>query len=1448
MQTNGILSGKLKSFHFRLMDPEEVRRISVVQVTNSDTRGKENGLFDLRMGPYRAQEGQCTTCGKGGADGTFEECPGHFGRIELSAKIYNSLFSKTIGPLLRVVCHKCGGILLDTHVRRKFSKIKTEQLPLLYIASKLYNTSGIKKGTEKCQRCGALPDIIHSSIRDPTNKFGLVFNSKLVNPEGNKKEHLILAEEAYDIFNKISDDDAKYLGFGYHNHPRNLIISNLLVVPPMLRPMVFRGEDGDLKSSESTLTTLYTHVISANKIVANKRKDDTDYVNELIHLSYAVRALFTTVDFGKFPQITQTRLPTIGVDKKGLMETIVGKFGVISGNMMGKRVDNCARSVISADASLDIDQVGIPKYIAKTLTYPEIVTPVNINRLSAMVLRGMDGYPGANEVISGRTGIKTSLGSERISNNIILSPGDIVERHLINDDIVILTRQPSLNKNAFLSFRVFIVQDYSIRLSIAVVEPFNADFDGDEMNMFVPRTLEAVIECKELMGILPNMVSESTGFIQILPTQDTVIAVAHLTQDDTKFSYDDIMHVFAFREDPTLRLLEPDIDDKYWSGRRVFSMLLPKINFVGVDSGYESPNPNDKRCVVEQGQLLQGVITKKQLVMLTSTIYHTYSDKTVAFNMVNDLNKMTNRYLRWEGITFGFNDIYIKDPKVKTLSQKSLRLVVENIESKIEEMMEGQVIYPIGVKAQDYLESISLQRIQGDLTNFFSEMVVPYINKLDTVQNLFSLANSGAKGTPTNISQIMLGVGMQHNDGRFIERTLNGRITPYSHSGSMNLRDNGLISHALSDGMTPIEFFYSAVAGRRGKITQQSSTWKIGYAGKKINQINRDNTLRFDRSVRDNYGRIFQLLYGNSGFSATRLFNVPYPFNTFNSDKMKKELQFTSAELKKYSLPAEQAEKEFNRLIVGKKIVITKIRDQNQISENIRFKMPVNVTNQIESVCIDYPDKMGKRLTPAEIIDEVDIFVNALPKIYSDFKHVPRERVETSLVLITIYIRSCLASRTLVQKVKITEKQFQILLSLIWTKLENALSSPGSMVGMLAAYSLTQPSTQMVIDSFHVSSLGEVRGEGSKLTQFRTLTEVSPANVDANYEIFIEKDITPEHALNNLANVVLSEFVTNAQVLFLRQLTESKFDSSISQFFSITRTELNEDEYSHFVLRFAFDRHKLYHRKIEMTELKFMLEDVFSYTFVATSEINITEPFIYVYIQKSHVLNEMKTTECELEIFRNILNLIPTKNINTKGCVEHGMIKTSTFIKYDEETFEKKIEERPFIQCIGKLTLENIIQQPFVDSEITISSNVTDIWISFGVEAARGAFINELWKLMRSVAGNTNLAHIHLIADTVFYTGVQIPTTQEGAKRQHLSPVSLITFQKFKSLGMDFCRRGINADGDNQSFAVITGQRSKYGGTGDLFGFEVVSEENDEVSNVRELNMTDLFNIDGLDF
>nr|GMC94850.1 DNA-directed RNA polymerase II subunit 1 [Ipomoea batatas] len=703
----------------------------------------ENTCFQL-MPKQELYDQRVTTCCC-----TYSKRPGHFDHLELAKPMFHIGFMKTVLSILHCVCFNCSKILADEE-DPKFKQAMRIRKP----------KNRLKKILEACEnktKCGG--DEINLQGQDseePVKKvkggcgaqqpkisidgMKMVAEYELQKkknddpkqiPEPNERKQQLTAENVLSILKRISDEDCELLGLNpKYARPDRMILQVLPIPPPPVRPSVMMDTSS---RSEDDLTHQLAMIIRHNENL--KRQERNGAPAHII---------------SEFAQLK-------------------AKEGRIRGNLMGKRVDFSARTVITPDPTINIDQLGVPWSIALNLTYPETVTPYNIERLKELVEYGPHPPPGKTgaKYIIRDDGQRLDLRYLKKSSDQHLELGYKVERHLNDGDFVLFNRQPSLHKMSIMGHRIIIMPYSTFRLNLSVTSPYNADFDGDEMNMLVPQSFETRAEVLELMMVPKCIVSPQANRPVMGIVQDTLLGCRKITKRDTFIEKDVFMNILMWWEDfdgkiPAPAILKPR---PLWTGKQVFNLIIPKqINLLRYSSWHSDSEkgyttPGDTQVRIEKGELLSGTLCKKSLGTSSGSLIHVIWEEVgpdAARKFLGHTQWLVNYWLLQNSFSIGIGDT-IADAK----TMENINVTISDAKNKVRELIiafrEKQIEAEPG---RTMIESFE-NRVKQILSKARDDAGTFAEKSLAESNNLKAMVTAGSEGSFINISQMTACVGQQ---------------------------------------------------------------------------------------------------------------------------------------------------------------------------------------------------------------------------------------------------------------------------------------------------------------------------------------------------------------------------------------------------------------------------------------------------------------------------------------------------------------------------------------------------------------------------------------------------------------------------------------------------------------------------------------------------------------
>jgi len=843
---------------FSVWSPTEIRKYSVAEITAPETYDEDGmavqgGLMDGRLGTLEPGQ-KCLTCGN-----TAARCPGHFGHIELAEPVLHIAFIDNIHKLLLATCRSCSRLKLPQEELDTYAQVHKKEAAYTIISQKRIPDEILDKAkkAKECPHCGK-------------PQYDLIFTKPTIFIEKTEiGEHRLLPITIRERFTQIRDEDIRLLGYDSTTARPEWFILQVLPVPPVtVRPSIIL-ETGI--RSEDDLTHKMVDIIRVNQRLKESKDAGTPplIVQDLVDLLQYHTTTYFDNEVSGIPQAHHRS----GRPLKTLTQRLKGKEGRFRGSLSGKRVDFSSRTVISPDPNLDLGEVGVPESVAKKLTIPEIVTEWNIERMRELVINGPDKFPGVNYIVR-PDGVKIRLDFVEDRSIIAqnLEVGYLVERHLADDDIVMFNRQPSLHQMSIMAHYVRVLPGKTFRLHPSVCPPYNADFDGDEMNLHVPQSEEARAEAILLMRVQDQLISPRYGGPIIGGLRDFITGSYLLTKDDTVLTPQEFANyaMLGGYDGPLPEPATKGKDGPMFTGKQLFSLFLPTdFNFVITSKWSKGTKGQAKDVVIKNGQMISGVIDKASIGAEEpeSVLHRIVKDygNTIAKKFLNSVLIVAKQYITHYGFSYGYGDLELSE-KVKSDIHAGIDDTYNQVYDLISQAKKGTLRLTRGLSAEEALEAY----IVNELSKARDKAGNTADQQLDKNNAARIMATTGARGSALNIGQMAGALGQQSLRGNRINKGYNNRALPHFREGDDNPDAHGFVKSNYRDGLSAIEFFFHAMGGREGLVDTAVRTQQSGYMQRRLINALEHIKLEYDGTVRDPHGHIIQFLYGEDGIDVSK--------------------------------------------------------------------------------------------------------------------------------------------------------------------------------------------------------------------------------------------------------------------------------------------------------------------------------------------------------------------------------------------------------------------------------------------------------------------------------------------------------------------------------------------------------------------------------------------------
>ena len=1056
---------RISHLEFGVFSPSHMQQNAQIQCVSKNLYTPENarkpalfGVLDPKLG-ISNKDRLCTTCGKQLAD-----CVGHYGFIDLELPVFHVGYFKATISILQAICKCCSRILLPPDERK--SSLEALRRPAL---SNLARKGILKKVNTKCRKMSQCPyceglngnvkktgmiKIVHEKYKTTKKvippaislfrasfKVALEHNKEL-EPLLSKAQEILNPLRVLTLFKDIPDEDCPLFGMlPSVSRPEDLILTRIVVPPVCIRPSVV----SDLKagSNEDDVTMKLTEIIFLNDVIRKHRSggakvqmiiEDWDFLQLQC-------ALYINSETTGIPLSMQPKKAT-----RGFVQRLKGKQGRFRGNLSGKRVDFSGRTVISPDPNLRIDQVAVPIHVAKILTYPEKVTKANIHFMRKLVENGATQHPGANFIIQQNTKIKKFL---KYGNRKLIAQdlrfGDTVERHMIDGDIVLFNRQPSLHKLSIMCHFAVVKPHRTFRFNECVCTPYNADFDGDEMNLHLPQTEEAKAEAVTLMGVKSNLVTPRNGEPLIAAIQDFITGAYLLTQKDVFLDRSHMTQLCAAMlagkdGDMRINLPPPAIfrPVKLWTGKQVFSVLLKshreasiKMNLRVKGKQYSSGEDmckNDSFVVVHNSELMCGALDK--------AVLGSGSKNNVFYVLLRDFGQQFAADAMWKvarvcpfflsnrGFSIGIGDV---TPGHGLLNAKDELLSngYKKCDEFIQDFKESRLQTQPGCSEEETLEAVILR----ELSVIRDHAGKACLRELHKSNSPLTMAVCGSKGSFINISQMIACVGQQALSGKRTPNGFENRSLPHFKKFAKFPGAKGFVKNSFYSGLTPTEFFFHTMAGREGLVDTAVKTAETGYMQRRLVKSLEDLSIQYDMTVRNSVGDIVQFVYGGDSLDPASMEGKDRPVDF---DRILAHVQSFLPDHESCVLSAEEIKDQTDSILDEEKYQTS----SEEFKKGLR-----KFTNKLSDKVANLHSRYGL----SSVKEKMD------PKMKSK-----------RLGLAVEWVSRC------------TSSQLRMFFDICHEKFMKAKIEPGTAVGAVCAQSIGEPGTQMTLKTFHFAGVASM--------------------------------------------------------------------------------------------------------------------------------------------------------------------------------------------------------------------------------------------------------------------------------------------------------------------------------------------------------------------------------------
>jgi len=1083
------------------------------------------------------------------------------------------------------------------------------------------------------------------------------------------------------------------------------------------------------------------------------------------------------------------------------------------------------------------------------------VTAFNFKELTELVARGPTEWPGAKHIIRD-DGERIDLRYVKHKNDLILKYGWVVERHLRDDDVVLFNRQPSLHKMSIMGHKAKVLDWSTFRLNLSCTSPYNADFDGDEMNLHVPQSLPARAEA-ELMMLSPRVIVSGQSNKPVMGiVQDSLLATQRMTKRDVFIEKDLLMNILMWVVDwdgriPCPAILKPK---PLWTGKQVFSLISPKVNLRAKSATHPKPgtantmNLYDSEVILNEGQLISGIVDKKTIGTGMGGLIHTawldvgYEDTS---RFMSQIQLISNYWILQSSFSIGVVDTVADEDTMKEI-EKAIYDAKNQVQELVRQGQKGKLEKQPGKSTLE-----SFEKLVNNVLNTARDKAGKCAQSaLTEVNSVKAMATAGSKGNEINISQIMACVGQQNVEGARIPYGFRKRTLPHFCKDDYGPESRGFVENSYLRGLSPQEFFFHAMGGREGLIDTACKTAETGYIQRRLVKAMETVIARYDGTLRTSKGQVIQFLYGEDGMDATWIEKQKFPSLTYDKKTFEKHYQLKVADdsfgFDDIGVPYMQSDliidckqdpsvqialdAEFNQLKQDQANlrVIMANREPGKESDDSSYA-PGNVQRVMSNAIQRF--RIGQTgvsdLHPKDIITEVEALIRRLEVVKGE-DALSVEAQSNATLLYSILIRSLLASKRVLKEYRFTDAALKWIINAIESRYHGSKVAPGETAGVLAAQSVGEPATQMTLNTFHYAGVS-AKNVTLGVPRLKEIINLAKNPKTPTLTVYLNKEVaadfdTAKKVQSVLEHTVLKDITTTTEIYYDPDVKNTIVEDDkemVSNYYEMPDETFDVARLSPWVLRIVLTKALVLDKKIEMTEFVDIIAQEYGEN---TLHVMVTDTNAEELVIRLRIINEVATDgggdegfalgqEDDVFLRRLEQNMLEKLKLRGVQDVKKVYLRKGKRTEWDEVKGFYPAEEW-VLETDGSSLLE-VMSTDFVDATRTISNDIVEVLTVLGIEGVRGCLLSELRNVISFDGSYVNYRHLATLVDVMTVFGHVMAIDRHGINRVDSGPLLRCSFEETVDMLMD---SAMYAEEDilcGVTENILLGQLAKVG-TGDM--------------------------------
>ena len=951
----------------------------------------------------------------------------------------------------------------------------------------------------------------------------------------------------------------------------------------------------------------------------------------------------------------------------------------------------------------------------------------------------------------------------------------------------------------------------------------------------MPQNVLAETELRHLAAIPYQIISPASNAPIIGIYQDSLLGSYRFTRPNIKLTPRHAMNLLMMYSKVDVKALR-EAGNKLTSYDVLSQIMAPitlayKTKFFGDNEDFNTSLANVLE--IRNGKYIRGQIEKGVLGATTKGILHRiFNDygPMACSNFIDDLQNIITEYMKTSSYSVGVSDL-IAD---KATNQKILQAITKQkleVQSLIDKVH-------LGIFENNTVNTNSVEfemQVNKILNKAMDESGKVARDSLSKDNRFLMIVNSGSKGNMLNISQMISGLGQQNVDGKRIPYGLDSRTLPHYSKYDDSPSARGFVENSYISGLTAQELFFHAMGGRIGLIDTAIKTSQTGYIQRRLIKGLEDIKVEYDMTVRNNKGRIVQFAYGDDGIDATRVENQTVPivgmsvedlymhydigdgvYDVFTkpaANRMKKEKVETQGYCQKY----------IDMMIDHRKLVIESVfrnKDENMVKLPVSFANCVsNIQGQLSLGANSIVD-----ITPLEAFKMIEAYFAKLQAI---------EMVKPGK-LFEIMFYYYLSPKSLLVLKRFNKNALILLLETVVLRYKQAIVHPGEMVGVIAGQSIGEPTTQMTLNTFHLSGVSSKSNVTRGVPRIEELLRLTSNPKNPSLTIHLKPlDETDREKAIKLANMIeytkLVDMVKSIQICFDpnerstfietdRLLLEQyyEFEDMVAE---CAGGDADARQQSKWIIRMEMDPTVLLEKNITMDDVHFAIKNSSYGDNVSCVFSDYNQDKLVFRIRAFDLGKKKRGAGANAETLDQSDEIYLLKNLQDSmlnGVVMRGVNKVSkvsprkiqNMVTLEDGKFVKK--DAWVLDTTGSNLLQ-VLGLDFIDYVRTYSNDIREVFDVLGIEAARQMLFNEISEVMEFSDAYINYHHLSLLCDRMTMTHNMVPIFRSGILNDDIGPIAKATFEVHTEVLLNAAR---HADFDHMrgvSASVMCGQYGQYG-------------------------------------